>query len=66
MRTHTPAVQALLAAAGGSQRDRLLAVQELRHSSAAGPHRVSRPGDARARGTRRQTRDRAVRDSLRD
>lgn len=63
--TRTPAVQALLDAAGGSQRDRVLATQGLRGSSAASPHRVRRPSDARTRGGRRQTRRTAIDASLR-
>lgn len=54
--------QALLDAAGGSQRDRILAAQELRRSSAASPHTVRRPGEGR--GTRRQQRLAAARASL--
>ncbi len=63
--TRTPAVQALLDVAGGSQRDRVLASQELRRSNASTPHTVRRPGDARLRGTRRQTRRAAIDASLR-
>jgi hypothetical protein len=64
--TRTPAVQALLDVAGGSQRDHVLASQELRRSNAASPHGVRRPGDARVRGSRRQTRRAAIVASLRD
>jgi hypothetical protein len=61
-----PEVRALLDRTRTPQRDHMLTVQELRQSNAAAPHRVRRPGDPRVRGTRRQTRQAAIRASMAD